>query len=64
MTAKRELLTVPEFCQEWKVARSTFYAWLAKGDAPRVFKLPNGQLRMDRRDVEKWERSHELGQVA
>lgn len=51
---KRELLKVAEFCAEWKIARSTFYEWLAKGEAPRAFRLPNGQLRIDRRDVEAW----------
>lgn len=64
MSTKRELLKVAEFCAEWQVARSTFYEWLSKGEAPRVFKLPNGQLRIDRRDIEKWERSREFGQVA
>ncbi|WP_158845015.1 helix-turn-helix transcriptional regulator [Saccharothrix deserti] len=52
--ARRELLTVAEFCAEFKVARSTFYDWLAKGTAPRVRKLPNGQLRLDRRDIDMW----------
>lgn len=52
--ARRELLTVAEFCAEFKVARSTFYDWLAKGVAPRVRKLPNGQLRLDRRDIDTW----------
>lgn len=61
---KRELLKVAEFCLEWKVARSTFYEWLAKGEAPRVFKLPNGQLRIDRREIEKWATSREIGEVA
>lgn len=61
---KRELLKVAEFCTEWKIARSTFYEWLAKGEAPRTVKLPNGQLRIDRRDIEKWEQSREIGQVA
>jgi predicted DNA-binding transcriptional regulator AlpA len=61
---KRELLKVAEFCTEWKIARSTFYEWLAKGEAPRVFKLPNGQLRIDRRDIETWASSHEISQVA
>ena len=61
---KRELLKVAEFCTEWKIARSTFYERLAKGEAPRVFKLPNGQLRIDRRDIEEWASSHEIGQVA
>jgi predicted DNA-binding transcriptional regulator AlpA len=58
------LLKVSEFCTEWQVARSTFYEWLSKGLAPRVFKLPNGQLRIDRRDIEAWAESHELGTVA
>ena len=64
MSTRRELLKVAEFCAEWKVARSTFYEWLAKGLAPRVFKLPNGQLRIDRRDIETWAESHEMVQVA
>jgi predicted DNA-binding transcriptional regulator AlpA len=64
VSTRRELLKVAEFCAEWKVARSTFYEWLAKGLAPRVFKLPNGQLRIDRRDIEAWAETHELGQVA
>lgn len=52
--SRRELLTVAEFCKEFKVARSTFYDWIAKGNAPICTKLPNGQLRLDRRDVEAW----------
>jgi len=52
--SRRELLTVAEFCKEFKVARTTFYDWIAKGTAPHYSKLPNGQLRLDRRDVESW----------
>jgi excisionase family DNA binding protein len=54
VTSRRELLTVSEFCKEFKVARSTFYEWIAKGTAPVCKKLPNGQLRIDRADVEAW----------
>lgn len=54
MSGNRELLTVKEFCAEVKIARSTFYEWLATGRAPRVRKLPNGQLRIDRRDIDTW----------
>lgn len=54
MTSRRELLTVAEFCTEFKVSRSTLYEWLAKGLAPRHAKLPNGQLRFSRSDIEKW----------
>jgi predicted DNA-binding transcriptional regulator AlpA len=64
MTTRDERLTVAEFCKEWKVARSTFYVWLAKGEAPTVIKLPNGQLRIKRCDVEKWEASHTVDGVA
>jgi excisionase family DNA binding protein len=49
-----ERLTVAEFCAEMKITRSTFYDWKAKGRAPRMRKLPNGQLRIDRRDIEAW----------
>jgi predicted DNA-binding transcriptional regulator AlpA len=45
---------VAEFCTEFKVSRSTLYEWLAKGLAPRHAKLPNGQLRFNRADIEKW----------
>jgi excisionase family DNA binding protein len=64
MSIKPERLTVAEFCKEWKVARSTFYVWLAKGEAPAVIKLPNGQLRINRRDIEKWEALHTVDGVA
>jgi predicted site-specific integrase-resolvase len=64
MSVNRERLTVAEFCKEWKVARSTFYVWLAKGLAPPVVKLPNGQLRMNRRDVDAWEVANRLGGAA
>ncbi len=53
-TTKRELLTVAAFCAELQISRSTFYDWIAKGRAPRCRKLPNGQLRIDRHDIDEW----------
>ncbi|WP_018686354.1 helix-turn-helix transcriptional regulator [Actinokineospora enzanensis] len=50
----RDLLTVAEFCSEFKISRSTLYEWLPKGLAPKCTKLPNGQLRFDRADVDQW----------
>ena len=47
-------LTVAELCHELGVARSTFYDWRAKGAAPRCFKLPNGELRIRRADLDAW----------
>lgn len=55
-----ERLTVVEFCKEQKISRSTFYDWLAKRKAPRVYKIPNGQLRIKRSDIELWENSCEI----
>lgn len=54
MKSARELLTVAEFCAVLRISRSTFYEWVAKGRAPRCRKLPNGQLRIDRRDFDVW----------
>src|ERR1035441_6218778 len=34
--------------------QSTFYEWRTKGTGPRCFKLPNGQLRVRRADLESW----------
>jgi excisionase family DNA binding protein len=47
-------LTIAELCAELGVARSTFYDWRAKGAAPRSMKLPNGEVRIRRADLEAW----------
>ncbi|MGH3939734.1 MAG: helix-turn-helix transcriptional regulator [Pseudonocardiaceae bacterium] len=49
-----EHLTLKEFCAEQKVARSTFYAWRATGKAPRCIRLPNGEIRIRRNEVDRW----------
>jgi excisionase family DNA binding protein len=54
MTKPQERLTVAEVCAELKISRSTFYEWKAKGTAPRWRKLPNGELRISRADLDKW----------
>lgn len=53
-TRKRGMLTVPEVCDELGVSRSTFYDWRQKRRAPRCIKLPNGDLRVRRGDLEAW----------
>jgi len=50
----RRHLTIAELCVELGVARSTFYDWRAKGASPRCMKLPNGELRIRRTDLESW----------
>lgn len=54
MDQLRARLTVAEFCTELQIARSTFYEWRAKGIGPRCAKLPNGELRIRRSEVDKW----------
>ena len=55
----RKHLTIAAVCDELDVARSTFYDWRAKGRAPRCIKLPNGELRIRRDDLDAWLDSHE-----
>ncbi|MFF8359531.1 excisionase [Streptomyces sp. WAC 01325] len=50
----RTMLTLAEVCDELSVSRSTFYDWRAKRRAPRCIKLPNGDLRIRRTDLDNW----------
>ncbi|MGW5724107.1 helix-turn-helix transcriptional regulator [Amycolatopsis sp. NPDC003865] len=54
MATPRRHLTIAELCDELAVARSTFYEWRAKKRAPRCIKLPNGEIRIRRTDLETW----------
>ena len=47
-------LTIAQLCAELGIARSTFYDWRAKGAAPRCMKLPHGELRIRRTDLDAW----------
>ncbi|MGL5827375.1 MAG: helix-turn-helix transcriptional regulator, partial [Nocardioides sp.] len=47
-------LTVLDLCAELGVARSTFYDWRARGAGPRSIKLPNGEIRVRRADLDTW----------
>lgn len=49
------LLTLEEvYAELGGIARSTFYDWRAKGKAPRCIKLPNGDLRVRRTELDRW----------
>jgi predicted DNA-binding transcriptional regulator AlpA len=50
----RDKLTVSQVCAELQIAQSTFYEWRTKDTGPRCIKLPNGQLRIRRTDLEAW----------
>lgn len=53
-TAADDKLTLAEVIAELKISRSTFYEWRAKRTAPRCIKLPNGDLRIRRTDLDSW----------
>ncbi|QYX79986.1 helix-turn-helix transcriptional regulator [Streptomyces akebiae] len=50
----RSMLTLAEVCDELGISRSTFYDWRAKRRAPRCIKLPNGDLRIRRTELDHW----------
>jgi predicted DNA-binding transcriptional regulator AlpA len=51
---ERKLLTVATVLAELEVPRSTFYKWRRLGIAPRCIKLPNGEVRIRRADLDRW----------
>ena len=61
----RGLLTIEEVLAELRVARSTFDTWRTLGTAPKCIKLPNGQLRVSRAELDAWLAAHvETAEVA
>ena len=50
----RRRLTIAEICADLGVSRSTFYEWRTKGRGPRCIKLPNGDIRVNRGEYERW----------
>jgi predicted DNA-binding transcriptional regulator AlpA len=50
-----ELLTVSQvFTVLGDVSRRTFYRWRETGKAPEAVRLPNGELRIWRSDLNAW----------
>jgi excisionase family DNA binding protein len=49
-----QFLTIAQVCEELRVSRSTFYDWRAKGKAPHGLKLPNGEIRVRRNELDHW----------
>ncbi|MFC5833710.1 helix-turn-helix transcriptional regulator [Nonomuraea insulae] len=55
MTKHDELLTVRQVLQELGgVSRRTFYRWREIGKAPDGIRLPNGELRIYRSELNVW----------
>lgn len=58
---KNPLMTISEVIAEIGVARATFYRWRQLRKGPRSIKLPNGDIRIRRSDLERWLASLEDG---
>ncbi|MCQ4042984.1 helix-turn-helix transcriptional regulator [Streptantibioticus rubrisoli] len=52
--ARPKMLKLSEVLEEIDMSRAAFYRMRARGQAPRLQKLPNGQLRVSRADLDAW----------
>jgi predicted DNA-binding transcriptional regulator AlpA len=52
--ASTEKLKLREVLEEIEMSRAAFYRMRARGKAPKLIKLPNGQLRVRRTDLDAW----------
>nr|WP_145482697.1 MULTISPECIES: helix-turn-helix domain-containing protein [Streptomyces] len=57
--AHPEKLKLTEVLIEIKMSRAAFYRMRARGKAPKLIKLPNGQIRCRRSDLDAWWSEHE-----
>lgn len=47
-------LKLAEVLDELGMSRAAFYRMRARGRSPRLLKLPNGQIRVRRQDLDSW----------
>ncbi|SES44299.1 helix-turn-helix domain-containing protein [Streptomyces sp. NBC_01485] len=52
--SRPKLLKLPEVLEEIDMSRAAFYRMRARGKAPKLIKLPNGQIRCRRHDLDTW----------
>ncbi|MFJ9244242.1 helix-turn-helix transcriptional regulator [Streptomyces sp. NPDC101776] len=52
--ARPQKLKLREVLEEIDMSRAAFYRMRARGQAPRMHKIPNGQLRVSRADLDAW----------
>ncbi|MCT9090454.1 helix-turn-helix domain-containing protein [Streptomyces sp. ASQP_92] len=52
--ARSKMLKLAEVLEEIDMSRAAFYRMRTRGQAPRLRKLPNGQLRVSRADLDAW----------
>lgn len=48
------MLKLSDVLTEIGISRAAFYRMRARGNAPKLIKLPNGQLRCRRADLDDW----------
>ncbi|MEV5487544.1 helix-turn-helix domain-containing protein [Streptomyces bobili] len=58
--ASTEKLKLSEVLEEIEMSRAAFYRMRARGKAPKLIKLPNGQIRCRRSDLDAWWSKHEI----
>ncbi|MEU0443434.1 helix-turn-helix domain-containing protein [Streptomyces sp. NPDC006186] len=51
---RSQMLKLPEVLEEIGMSRAAFYRMRARGQAPKLRKLPNGQVRISRADLDAW----------
>lgn len=51
---KQEYLKLPAVLEELDMSRAAFYRMRARGEAPKLTKLPNGQIRVSRAALDAW----------
>ena len=54
MARTTQMLKLSEVLAELGMSRAAFYRMRARGRAPKLIKLPNGQLRIRRADLDAW----------
>ncbi|MFI7307812.1 helix-turn-helix transcriptional regulator [Streptomyces hygroscopicus] len=52
--ARDEKLKLREVLDEIDMSRAAFYRMRARGQAPKLIKLPNGHIRVRRSDLDAW----------
>ncbi|WP_254409825.1 AlpA family transcriptional regulator [Streptomyces sp. AC495_CC817] len=58
--ASTDKLKLREVLEEIEMSRAAFYRLRARGKAPKLIKLPNGQLRCRRSDLDAWWAKYEM----
>lgn len=52
--SRSQMLKLPEVLAELGLSRAAFYRMRARGQTPPLLKLPNGELRVRRSDLDDW----------